>query len=217
MMLGAILQNLVKWVGPVFAAAGYPIIGGAVGLERSVFIGLIVPGYVILALGGIYAARGDLSLPWVIVIGILAAVTGESLGFWLGRRYGRSLVRRLPLVNRLEPRLEAAEDHFRKHGGKTVAIGRYATAAGAFVPFVAGLSKMPYRRFLAFDVPAIVVWAVAIVLVGYYLEGQLDLIDRILSRFGWIMLGLLAAIVAGRIVYGRWKKRRESERATSGS
>ncbi len=217
MMLGAILQNLVKWVGPVFAAAGYPIIGGAVVLERSVFIGLIVPGDVILALGGIYAARGDLSLPWVIVIGILAAVTGESLGFWLGRRYGRSLVRRLPLVNRLEPRLEAAEDHFRKHGGKTVAIGRYATAAGAFVPFVAGLSKMPYRRFLAFDVPAIVVWAVAIVLVGYYLEGQLDLIDRILSRFGWIMLGLLAAIVAGRIVYGRWKKRRESERATSGS
>ncbi|MDP9342501.1 MAG: DedA family protein [Actinomycetota bacterium] len=214
-MIAAILQDLVRWVGPVFAVAGYPIVGGAVLMERSVFIGLIVPGDVILALGGIYAARGDLSLPWVIVIGILAAVTGESIGFWLGRRYGRRLVHRLPLVNRLEGRLDAAEEYFRKHGGKTVAIGRYATAAGAFVPFVAGLSRMRYRRFLAFDVPAIVVWAAGIVLLGYFLEGELDLVDRILSRFGWVMLGLLVGIVGGRFVYRRWRERKENRRASA--
>jgi membrane-associated protein len=214
-MIAAILEDIVRWVGPVFALAGYPIVGGAVLLERSVFIGLIVPGDVVLALGGIYAARGSLSLPWVIVIGIAAAVTGESTGFWLGRRYGRGLVRRLPLVNRLEPKLDSAEEYFRRHGGKTVAIGRYATAAGAFVPFVAGLSRMRYRRFLAFDVPAIVVWAVAIVLLGYFLEGQLDLVDRILSRFGWAMLGLLVGLVGGRIVYRRWRDRRESRRASA--
>ena len=207
-MIAAILENLVKWVGPVFAVAGYPIVGGAVLMERSVFIGLIVPGDLILALGGIYAARGDLGLPWVVVIGICAAVAGESVGFWLGRRYGRSLIRRLPLINRLEGRLEAAEDYFRRNGGKTVAIGRYATAAGAFVPFVAGLSRMSYRRFLAFDIPAIVVWATAIVLLGYFLEGQLDLADRILSRFGWAMLGLLVGLVGGRILYSRWRRRR---------
>jgi membrane-associated protein len=214
-VIAAILEDLVKWVGPVFAAAGYPIVGGAVFLERSVFIGLIVPGDVILALGGIYAARGDLALPWVIVIGIMAAVGGESTGFWLGRRYGRRLVRRLPLVNRLEGRLDAAEEYFRKHGGRTVAIGRYATAAGAFVPFVAGLSRMSYRRFLAFDVPAILVWAIAIVLLGYFLEGELDLVDRILSRFGWAMLGLLVGAVGGRIVFNRWRARREERRASA--
>jgi membrane protein DedA with SNARE-associated domain len=215
LMTGAILEDIVKWVGPAFAAAGYFIVLGAVFLERSVFIGLIVPGDIILALGGIYAARGDLTLAWVIVIGILAAVAGESTGFWLGRRYGRGLVRRVPLVNRLEGRLDAAEAYFRKNGGRTVAIGRYATAAGAFVPFVAGLSRMRYGRFLAFDVPAIVVWAIAIVLVGYFLEGQLDLVDRILSRFGWAMLGLLVAVVGGRILLNRRRKRKEERRASA--
>jgi membrane-associated protein len=208
-MIGAILEDIVKWVGPVFGVAGYPIVGGAVLLERSAFIGLIVPGDVILALGGIYAARGDLSLPWVIALGILAAVAGESIGFWLGRRYGRGLVRRLPLIRRLEGKLDGAEEFFGRHGGKTVAIGRYATAAGAFVPFVAGLSRMRYRRFLAFDVPAIVVWATAIVLLGYFLEGQLDLVDRILSRFGWAVLGLVVGVVGGRILFNLWRRRRD--------
>ena len=60
------------------------------------------------------------------------------------------------LVRRLERPLVGAEDYFKRHGGKTVAIGRYATAAGAFVPFVAGMSRMDYRRFLMFDIPAIV-------------------------------------------------------------
>ncbi len=94
-----------------------------------------------------------------------------------------------------------------------MAIGRYATAAGAFVPFVAGLSRMRYRRFLAFDVPAIVVWAIAIVLLGYFLEGELDLVDRILSRFGWAMLGLLLGVVGGRILFNRWRRRTEESSA----
>src|SRR5438067_584772 len=125
--------------------------------ERSIFLGLVVPGDLILALGGVYASRGKLDLWLVIVVGILAATAGESIGYWLGRRYGRGFISRIPLVRRLDDRLEDAEGYFKRHGGKTVAIGRYATAAGAFVPFTAGVGKMPYRRFLLFDVPAIAV------------------------------------------------------------
>src|SRR5207248_7761421 len=106
--------------------------------ERSILLGLFVPGDVILALGGVYAARGDLELWAVILIGTAAAICGESIGYWLGRRYGVGLIGRIPLVRRLEGRMENAREYFRHHGGKTVAIGRYATAAGAFVPFVAG-------------------------------------------------------------------------------
>ena len=201
----ALVEELVRWLGPAFSTAGYLIIGAAVLAERSIFIGLIVPGDVIIALGGIYAARGDLGLPWVIVLATVAATCGESIGFWLGRRYGKGLIRRLPLVNRLEAKLETAEEYFRSHGGKTVAIGRYATAAGAFVPFTAGLARMSYPRFLAFDVPAITLWAAAITLVGYYFESQLDTVDRILSRFGWVMLGALVLLVVGRILWKRFR------------
>ena len=203
------LEEIVEWIGPVFDQAGYWIIGAAVLLERSIFIGLIVPGDVVLALGGIYAAREQLSLPWVIVVAVVAAVIGESIGYALGRRYGTVLISRLPLVRRLTPKLDDAEEYFQRHGGKTIAIGRFATAAGAFIPFVAGVARMRYRRFLAFDIPAILVWAGAIAAVGYVFGSNLDRVGRLLSRFGLIALAILVVFIGGRALLRR--RRREDE------
>lgn len=147
----------------------------------------------------------------MIVLGFVASVTGESLGFWLGRRHGIGLVRRLPLVNRLERRIEAGKQHFRKHGVLTVAFGRYATGAGSFVPFVVGMGGMPFWRFLAVDLVAVAVWAVAVALLGYTFGRNLDLVDSVISHFGWAALAALAVVVLGRIL---WKRhRRASERS----
>ena len=199
----AVVKQLVKWVEPVFTSAGYAIVAAAVVAERSIFLGLIVPGDVILALGGVYAGRKAMNVYAVIALGTVAAIAGESIGFWLGNRYGRRLIRRIPLVRLLDKRFESAEEYFKKRGGITVAIGRYATAAGAFVPFVAGTSKMRFRTFLAYDIPAIIVWATGITLIGYFFGSNLDTVDRILSRFGLIMLGVLVLIVGGNIVRKR--------------
>jgi undecaprenyl-diphosphatase len=204
-MLGVVKQ-IIRWVDPIFTTAGYPIVAGAVLLERSIFLGLIVPGDVILALGGVYAGRKQMNLVVVIVIGTFAAISGESIGYWLGRRYGRALIRRIPLARRLDKRFEDAEAHFKKHGGLTVAVGRYATAAGAFVPFVAGMARMPYRKFLAYDVPAIAIWATGITLVGYYFGRNLDTVDRILSRFGYAALGVLVVLIAGQFLLKRLRR-----------
>ncbi len=201
-MLGLIRQ-IVEWIGPLFASAGYLIVGLAVVAERSILIGLVVPGDVVIALGGVYAARGDLNVVAVMAIAFVAAVCGESAGFWLGRRYGMSLVRRFPLLNRLEDKLSEVQMYFDRHGGKTVAIGRYATAAGAMVPFVAGMAGMRYRRFLLFDVPAVLLWAIGITLVGYVFGRNLDVVETILSRFGWAILALLVLFVVGRIMWHR--------------
>ena len=203
----AVVKQIIRWAGPLFTSAGYPIIAGAVLLERSIFLGLIIPGDIILALGGVYAGRKDLNLAAVIVIGTFAAIMGESIGYWLGRRYGRSLIKKLPLVGRLDKQFESAERYFRKRGGLTVAIGRYATAAGAFVPFVAGMSEMPYQTFLAYDVPAIAVWATGITLVGYYFGRNLDTVERILSRFGYAMLAVLILLIIGQILWKRLRKK----------
>src|SRR2546421_6363472 len=183
--------------------AGYAIVAGGVLAERSILIGLIVPGDVILALGGVYAGRHDLELWAVILIGSVAAICGESIGYWLGRRYGMALLRRIPVLRRLDKRAANAHEYFRRHGGRTVAVGRYATAAGAFVPFVAGIARMDYRRFLAFDVPAIVVWATGITLFGYFFGEHVAFVDRTLSRFGLVMLGVLLVLVAGSFVRRR--------------
>jgi membrane-associated protein len=203
-----LVERIVHWVEPAFLSAGYLIIAVAVLLERSVFIGLIVPGDVILALGGVYSAQGKMSLVVVIAVGTVAAIAGESTGYLLGRRFGRGMVKRLPIVGRyMEDRLENAQEYFKRHGGKTVALGRYATAAGAFVPFSAGLGRMPYRRFIAFDAPAIVVWATGISIFGYVFGRNLAFVDRALSRFGLIVLGVLAGFVIGRITYAKWRQR----------
>lgn len=207
-MLG-LIHEIVRWFGPLFASAGYVIVAVGVVLERSILLGLLVPGDVIIALGGVYAARGDLDVVAVIVIAFLAAITGESTGFWLGRRYGMRLIRRLPFVNRIEPRLESVEVYFERHGGKTVAIGRYATAAGAFIPFVAGMAGMKYRRFLMFDVPAVLLWAIGITMVGYLFGRNLNVVEKILSRFGWGILALLVIGIGGRIVWKRLRGKKD--------
>jgi membrane-associated protein len=206
----SIVETIVEWLEPAFLAAGYLIICGAVLLERSVFVGLIIPGDVILALGGVYSAQGRMSLAAVIVIGTVSAIVGESIGYWLGRRYGMRLVRRLPLVRRLEGLLERSREYFRQYGGRTVAIGRYATAAGAFIPFTAGIAHMPYRRFLLFDVPAIVVWAAGISVFGYIFGRNLEFVDTVLSRFGYVVLGLVVVFFLGRFL---WKRRRQEQGA----
>lgn len=201
----ALIEQIIDWIGPVFQTAGYPIIASAVFLERSILLGLVVPGEVTLALGAIYASRGDLAIVPVILIGFFAAIAGESVGYWLGRRYGDALLKRLPFGDWMSEKLDVAKEHFHDKGGWTVAIGRYATAAGAFVPFTAGAGAMPFRRFLAWDVPAVAIWAVGVGVLGFVLGNQIELIERILSRFGWIMLGLLVAGVAARVIYKRVK------------
>ena len=210
MIEAGFLETLVEWIGPFFAVAGYWIVFGSTLAERSIFIGLVMPGDVVLAMAGIYAARGALELGWVIALGAIGAVLGESIGYWLGRRYGVTLIRRLPFVNRMERKLADAELYFAHHGGKTVAIGRFATAAGAVIPFTAGLAKMSYVRFLAFDVPSVIVWAAGISLVGYLFGANLERVDTILSRFGWIMLGVLVLLIGTIWLLRRRRSRRVS-------
>jgi len=201
----ALVDTVLDWVGPLYAGWwGYVLIAGVILLDRGAFVGLVVPGDLFLALGGIYAGRHDLNIVAVIAVAMVAALVGESASFWIGRRYGVRMVRRLPLANRLEARLDAARDYFRRHGGKTVFVGRYVSLAGTFVPFSAGMGDMPYARFVLFDALAVAVWATAVALLGYVLSARVELVDTILSRFGWALLGLLVLVLGGRLV---WKRR----------
>jgi membrane-associated protein len=201
----ALITEIVEWVGPAFHGwIGYALVAVVVLMERALFLSLLVPGDVVLALGGVYAGRGDLELWAVIVIGAVAGLISESVGFWLGERFGAGLVERIPVVRRSAHKLPQIRRYFSKHGGRLVVIGRYATVAGTFVPFVAGTGRMPYRRFLLFDVPAVAVWAVGVSLVGYVLGRNLELIDRVISSFGWLMLVVLIGLVAA--IW--WRRRR---------
>ena len=205
----ALIETLLDWIGPFFSTYGYVLIVAATMLESSAFVGVVVPGDFILAIGGVYAARGDLSLPWVIVLGALGTMAGESIGFWLGHRYGEALLRRLPFADRAQDKIDRAREAFARNDSKVLLVGRFASGLRVIVPFTAGMSRTTsYRRFMAFVIPTAIVWAVGVSLLGYLLGENVGLIDTILSRFGWGVLALVVLVVAGNITWRRVRGRR---------
>jgi membrane-associated protein len=207
----AIVETLLDWIGPFFSTYGYVLIVAATVLESSAFVGVVVPGDVILAIGGVYAARGDLSLPWVIGLGALGTMAGESIGYWLGHRYGEALLRRLPFADRAQDKIDRAREAFSRNDSKVLLVGRFASGLRVIVPFTAGMSQTTsYRRFMAFVIPTAIVWAVGVSLLGYLLGENVGLIDTILSRFGWGVLALVVLAVAGNLVWRRVRSRRSS-------
>jgi membrane-associated protein len=199
------IRSIIEWLGPLYSSwFGYLVLAALIFLDRAAFIGVVLSGEVFLAIGGVFAGRGQLSLALVIAIGACAGVLGEVTSYWLGRRYGVRITRHLPFANRFNKHLKQARDYFRRNGGKTVFVGRYVSVVGTFLPFVAGMSNMSFGRFLAFDVVAVTLWASAVTTLGYTLNSQIDLVDKILSQFGWALLAAVVLLVGGRIA---WKRR----------
>jgi membrane-associated protein len=202
----ALVTQLLDWLRPFFASFGYVIVSVAMFFESAAFTGILVPGDVILALGGVYAGRGELSLLGVIGCGASFGVLGTSTGYLLGRRYGNSVLRRAPILRRFEERVMQAQASIAANAGKTIVLGRFITGAAVFVPFVAGASGVRSRTFFAYAVPTMFVWTSGLALLGFFVGNNIGTIDRILSRVG------LAGIALGVLLLGiyLWRHRHAS-------
>jgi membrane-associated protein len=204
----ALVTQLLDWLRPFFASFGYVIVSVAMFFESAAFTGILVPGDVILAIGGVYAGREELSLLGVIGCGASFGVLGTSTGYLLGRRYGDSVLRRAPILRRFEERVMEAQASIAANAGKTIVLGRFITGAAVFVPFVAGASGVRPRTFFAYAVPTMFVWTSGLALLGFFVGNNIGTIDRILSRVG------LAGLALGVLVLGiyLWRHRRGSRR-----
>lgn len=199
----AFVSEVIDWLRPAYTAAGYAIVPAAMFLESALLLGVVVPGDLILAMAGVYASRGELSLPVVIVLAALATTAGEVTGYWLGRRYGRPLIDRVPFADRFGRRIDQASDAIRRNAGKTIVVGRFATGAAGTVPFAAGVARIPFGTFLVYAIPTIAVWATALVLLGSLIGDNVELIDSIVSSFGWVVLAAIVLAIAGRLIWRR--------------
>jgi len=146
-------------------------------IEASIFVGVVVPGEVGVILGGVLANQHKLSLAAVFAAGISGAIIGDSIGYWVGRRYGEALLTRLPdrLVD--EKKIQRTKDTIQRLGGKAVFVGRFTAALRAFVPGIAGLGRLRYRKFLLWNVLGGGCWASGFLLLGY-LAGSQSLEDQ---------------------------------------
>jgi membrane-associated protein len=204
----ALVTQLLDWLRPFFESFGYVIVSVAMFFESAAFTGVVVPGDVILAIGGVYAGREDLSLLGVIACGASFGVLGTSTGYLLGRRYGDSVLRRAPILRRFEERVMQAQSSIAANPGKTIVLGRFITGAAVFVPFVAGASGIRARTFFAYAVPTMLAWVTGLALVGFFVGNNVETIDKILSRVGLAGLALGALLVGIYI----WRQRRAARR-----
>jgi len=162
-------------------------------LEASAFVGFVVPGEIGVLLGGVLANQHKLSLTAVLILAIAGAIIGDSIGYEVGRRYGERLLAKVPDRLLDEDKLHRAEESVRRLGGKAVFVGRFTTAARVLVPGLAGMARIPYGRFLAFNVAGGALWAAAFVVLGYLVGSQYKLVERNATLVGLGLLGVVAA------------------------
>jgi membrane protein DedA with SNARE-associated domain len=156
--------------------------------------GLPLPGETALIACAVLASQGALPIFWVIVVAILAAVIGDNLGYWVARKGGRKLLYRYRLTRRYaEQYLPRGERFFAKHGGKAVFLGRFVAVLRVTAAWCAGLSRMGWWRFLAWNAAGGIVWATGVGLVAYYLG---DAAAHAIGRYG-LIAGGGALVLAG--------------------
>ncbi|PKY10667.1 hypothetical protein B1757_08805 [Acidithiobacillus marinus] len=150
--------------------------------ETGLVIMPILPGDSMLFVCGTLAGVGAMSLPWLLVLLVTAAVLGDAVNYGVGKRWGVHLFGG-KLLN--IHHLETTQRFYARHGGKTVVIARLLPIIRTFAPFVAGIAAMPYRRFFVFNLSGAVLWVGGLLGAGYFL-----------GRFPWVKTHLNLVLIA---------------------
>jgi membrane-associated protein len=205
-----VVERLIELIQPYFEQWGYLIVFATTLLENSAFLGVIVPGDVILLLAGFYAERRALRLEVVIIIAFTGAFLGDTIAYVVGRFAGRRIVdrwgRRFLLP---KERLERFDRYFAEYGMWAVALGRVTPVVRTFNTFAAGMTKMSFPRFLAAVFVAAGAWTVIVPVLGYVFSGSLEAVR---ASLGWV--GAVVFIVFVGCLY--WTYRRMIKRLDEG-
>ena len=165
-----IIDTLLDWLGAYVYLGLIFIIFAETGLA----IGFFLPGDSLLVVAGLFAAAGKLNL-WVMLITLfIAAVVGDAVGYYSGKKMGKAIFSR-PKSRFFNPKhLEKAHSFYEKYGGKTIIIARFVPIVRTFAPIVAGAADMKYKDFLIFNIFGGFLWVTSMLLTGYFLGGLVE-------------------------------------------
>jgi membrane-associated protein len=165
-------DRLIQLLSPMFTSwLGYALLFAIVFSETGLLVGFFLPGDSLMFLVGAVAGAGDLNMFVVNLVLMAAAILGDSFGYALGRRTGPAIFDRPD--SRWFRREHLARTHafYEKYGGKTIVYARFVPIVRTFAPFVAGVGKMNYGRFLSFNVFGGIGWVFGMTMLGYLLGG----------------------------------------------
>jgi undecaprenyl-diphosphatase len=193
-------EGILAFVDGLLVSYGYLVVVLGAALDN---FGLPASGDVVLFAGGWFANQGRLSLPLVMLAGASGGWITDNAYYWMGRKGGRPLLDRvsgIPVLRLLvsKKNLARVERYFESHGGKTVFAGRFGPGLRSMTPLFAGVTRMDYRRFLPYNLAAVVVWAIAYTLVGFVFGQYWEELLSVARSFGYAIVGV---VVLALVVY----------------
>ena len=200
-VLGTIITQYGTWV--------YVILFAIIFCETGLVVAPFLPGDTLLFIGGAFCATSAMSVELLIILLIIAAVTGDNLNYFIGRKIGRAVfTKNYRWIDKKA--LMMTQVFFEKHGGKTITMCRFVPLVRTFAPFVAGVSEMHLLKFQIYNVVGAIVWVVGLVLGGYFF-GNIPIIRDHLNTI--VLLGIAAAVVP-LVLGGLWKFYKKTVRSS---
>ncbi|HEY7536068.1 MAG TPA: DedA family protein [Thermodesulfobacteriota bacterium] len=200
-----ILLHLDKYLDSVIKSYGslaYGILFLVVFCETGLVVTPVLPGDSLLFAVGAFSAIGSLDLGLVIVLLCIAAIAGDTVNYWIGYTVGPRVFTKEKSLFFNKEYLERTHLFYQKYGGKTIIIARFIPIIRTFAPFVAGIGRMTYIRFILYNIVGGIVWVLGLVLAGYFF-GNIPLVK---NNFSLIILAIIVISVMP-IITGLMRKR----------
>jgi membrane-associated protein len=209
----------------LIATIGYVGIFAIVFAESGLLIGFFLPGDSLLFTAGLIAGSEslqkqlgvELSYPVLAIGCFIAAVSGDTVGYWFGHKVGRRLYQRKDSLLFKKKHLLRAEALYEKHGGKIIILARFMPIVRTFAPIVAGIGTMHYRRFLSFNVIGGFFWAVGVVSAGYFLGQKVPGLDKYILPIAMLIILVSVAPPAWHVLREYLAERRARQAAEADS
>ncbi|WP_416418504.1 DedA family protein [Paenarthrobacter aromaticivorans] len=164
--------------------------------EDALFIGFVIPGETAAVVGGVFASRGDLPLWGMILVVISAAILGDTVGYEIGKHLGPRIMA-LKLLDKRRAQLQKAEDFLARRGGLAVFLGRFTAFFRAVMPALAGLSRMPYRRFAIWNFTGGIIWGALFVTLGFVAGNSYEELAHAVGRGAAVVVGVVVVVILG--------------------
>lgn len=166
---------------------GYALLAAIVFSETGLLVGFFLPGDSLLFTVGVVAGAGGLNVWAIMGVMIVAAIVGDAVGYTLGRKAGVSIFNRPDSKLFKREYLLRTQEFYDKHGGKAIIYARFVPIIRTFAPFIAGVARMDYPRFLSFNVFGGIGWVITMTMAGYFL-GDNEIVRK---HFEKVIIGIV--------------------------
>ena len=204
------LDKHLDWVIRTYGLWTYAILFLIIFCETGLIITPFLPGDSLLFAAGTFVALGSLDMGLLTVLLSLAAIVGDTVNYWIGYAMGPKVFTRenSRLLNK--EHLERTHRFYKKYGGKTIILARFIPIIRTFAPFVAGIGKMAYKRFIAFNVVGGIAWILFFVFSGYYFGN----IPFVRNNFIFVILAIILISMLPLVIelLNQWHLKKQTNR-----